>query len=477
MLAGRRAMTTQGDYDDVARTKAANMFELNFDEESVEAQDVSFVTNDNDDGQVSGQARVTIPTSVMHIFGYETVDLAADCMAELQLANADVMFVLDTTGSMGGAPIQGLRDAVRDFHAVIAAGITDEDTRIRYGFVPYSMTVNARGLIASGEMPTDFFVDEGLYQPKEALFNTPVFVGTTEDQGTVNETYGSAISSRNCDDWADNDYPSSGSNPRTSGNAPGNVTTRIYDHVSWTLTGTTGSGRNRVRVGTCVRSVQTTLTTYDARFRFTRWRPLWADAVFSRGNNADGWETNTNNGSVNENCPSEMMLFRDVDFSGGANVPDWLDTYLDNLVARGNTYHDIGMIWGGRLGSPRGIVADNVNADSGRPVSRHLIFMTDGEMMPTTTGYSAYGIERYDGRIGVAGSSLTTLHNRRFLAACAAARAQGYTIWVIGFGTAITDELEECASDGRAFFADDADELRNTFRFIGSSVADLRLNQ
>ncbi len=100
------------------------------------------------EGQVTGTATATVPTVVMKIFGKETLDLTTQCMAELQIANADVMFVLDTTGSMGGTRIAGLRDAVRDFHKTMNGAIKDENTRVRYGFVPYSMTVNAQELVA-----------------------------------------------------------------------------------------------------------------------------------------------------------------------------------------------------------------------------------------------------------------------------------------------------------------------------------------
>jgi hypothetical protein len=35
--------------------------------------------------------------------------------------------------------------------------------------------------------------------------------------------------------------------------------------------------------------------------------------------------------------------------------------------------------------------------------------------------------------------------------------------------------LRNCASSGRAYTSNNTDELRNTFKFIASQVADLRL--
>ena len=53
----------------------------------------------------------------------------------------------------------------------------------------------------------------------------------------------------------------------------------------------------------------------------------------------------------------------------------------------------------------------------------------------------------------------------------------GVTVWVIAFNTQLTDELKQCSSDGRAYLSNNTDELRQTFKFIASKVADLRLGQ
>jgi hypothetical protein len=136
------------------------------------------------------------------------------------------------------------------------------------------------------------------------------------------------------------------------------------------------------------------------------------------------------------------------------------------------------MTWGGRLTSPTGLFASNVNLDADKiNVSKHIIFMTDGIMEPTSTGYSSYGIETLDHRIAPAGSedTLTARHTARFAAQCEAIKAQGTTIWVIAFGTSMTNELRNCASDGRAYYSSNTEALRNTFKYIAAQVADLRL--
>ena len=106
--------------------------------------------------------------------------------------------------------------------------------------------------------------------------------------------------------------------------------------------------------------------------------------------------------------------------------------------------------------------------------------MTDGEMAPETDYYSAYGMEKYDNRVAPRDTNRTELisyHNSRFVAACRAIKDEGYTVWVIGFGSALTDEMRACATGHRAYFSNNSNELRATFRYIASQVADLRLNE
>lgn len=553
VLAGRRAMSKTGTYDTNSRTKADKMFDFNFDGDTVDASDIVFETDDNDEGQVTGTATATMPTAVMKIFGKDTIDLSVGCMAELQLANVDVMFVMDVTGSMGGTRIQGLRDAVRDFHATIATAVDDAETRVRYGFVPYSTSVNASGLISSGEMPTSYFADTSPYQTKVAVFDNKQYIVDTTTTLSSSSTDNSYTSKNSCNNKSDDTY--------TSGTAPSPVTTTVYSW-SWksskcqkTITTTTKTyktvyyfshwqykksgintasfkGFSSVKLATGASTSSTYLSSpaeltmeqlgkisglsgvttsnstwngcleerdsvqtddfdpvpddafdldlnLEPNSEATRWKAIWPDVAYYR---SAGVTSATSGSKPSAPCPAPMVLLTEIDVSGGStDVPDWLDTYLNNLVATGNTYHDIGMLWGGRLGSPQGIFADNVNEGDEISVSRNLIFMTDGKMEPNRTVYNAYGTEQSDNRIGPVNASnndLADLHTLRFRAACDAIKGEGYTIYVIGFaGTTVTDDMKYCASADRWYFASDTTALRNTFKFIAAQVADLRLGE
>jgi hypothetical protein len=159
-----------------------------------------------------------------------------------------------------------------------------------------------------------------------------------------------------------------------------------------------------------------------------------------------------------------------------------LQTYVNNLRAQGATYHDIGMIWGARLISPNGIfAADNNDAPNGDPISRHIVFMTDGMLSTNTDVYSPYGMEWWDRRI-TAGNPPTIAmsdarHEARFQAACAAAKNENIAVWVVAFGIDMTDNLRNCASPGRAYEARNNAELSIAFQEIAQKIAALRLTK
>src|SRR5690606_11292239 len=160
------------------------------------------------------------------------------------------------------------------------------------------------------------------------------------------------------------------------------------------------------------------------------------------------------------------------------------DEYIDDLEPVGGTYHDVGMAWGARLISPTGLFAEeNEKAeDNERPISRHILFMTDGAMDARPTIYSHQGMERSQPRVGAStDSAAKARHTNRFLQLCAAAR-QRATVWVISFGDDSNNEanlanLDKCASSKKAFKAKDAAELQSQFQAIARQISKLRLSQ
>lgn len=214
----------------------------------------------------------------------------------------------------------------------------------------------------------------------------------------------------------------------------------------------------------------------------TQWRPMYPEQVYDRQLRWDGSgslsaaEKTTHDEYVNPwsagyaACPPAAVKLEEMSSSSLAN-------YLGTLAPRGSTYHDIGMIWGGRLLSPTGIFAAE-NADvPGKPTSRNLIFLTDGQTAPLDISYASYGVEPLEKKRWSPTSSrtLTQTVEARFAFACQQVRKKNITIWVIAFGTELSPLLANCAGEGHAFEAADASKLNRAFDDIAKSIGDLRI--
>ena len=139
--------------------------------------------------------------------------------------------------------------------------------------------------------------------------------------------------------------------------------------------------------------------------------------------------------------------------------------------------------------SRKGIfAADNPEEFGKRPVARYVIFLTDGDMEPSSTSGSAYGVERLDRKVmGGAynaavsdgkNTELSRRHDRRFVMACNLAKQSGASIWTIAFGLSVPQTLEDCASseDQVSTSANSADLIAK-FKEIGKNIGALRLSQ
>jgi len=231
----------------------------------------------------------------------------------------------------------------------------------------------------------------------------------------------------------------------------------------------------------------------------SRWRPALPQLIFTRGTtsgtNWDGtsWTSgNTNNWNTTPVTVSTDFANRSTFFcpTEARKLQSWADpssfqTYVNSLTPNGNTYHDIGIIWGARLMSPTGIFrSENQATPNGGEIERHMIFMTDGDTNANAGDYAAYGLPFFDARQTPDNPTKAQLDeqvNLRFLAICQWVRNKNITLWVINFGEgqsqATLDRLEQCASEGRYFSAADSTELQNTFKSIADQISQLRLTR
>lgn len=621
-LAGRRNMTTD-QLDNASEKLAKSFFRNNFPTGTFGTTGLAFTPLATSDGQVTATATATVPMTLMRLFKKPAIPLTVACEAILEVANTDIMFVLDVTGSMncptattnsdcnlvedGNSKIKALRNAVVSFYTTLNAAIS-KDARLRFGFVPYSTTVNV-----GRSLPAEYLKTTWSYQSRERRFVNWV-TGTTT-AGTWPASNAAAPAWANPSAWSQvssggvknaaacvapastysygaitSGTPSSGTpNSSTGAVKVTTPTSRLATETSYQATYTTSSknckieSRTSTRTETssdtrtdtanwdwdyklvdideaklslfksvtgvtipiedandankngpgqpgsfvwdgCIEERQTspdaTFTTiptaaYDLNIDFkpnseeTRWAPAWKEIIWRRNSSGSGAPdrgpiTNTTtNGDTN---PSKGIL-RMKDIVSGADrnsyscpkaaqklkvmTVDEVKAYVNvptvsDFKARGYTYHDVGMIWGAQFISPDGIFGDENKAvptgekGAGKPINRHIIFMTDGQMDTDATAYGLYGLEMLDRRVNAASTSSTnndTRHNNRFAAVCAAAKAKNITIWVVAYASTLTTQLSSCATSGKSFTASNDAQLQQQFQTIANKIAELRLSK
>ncbi|MFN3456858.1 MAG: pilus assembly protein [Novosphingobium sp.] len=593
-LAGRRAITTNG-YDATARAQANAYFNTNFVQNDLGATGTSFTTASANNGNlITGTAQTTVQTVVMNLLGVETIPVEVTCSATMGVGNSDITMVLDTTGSMGSTlsgttqtRIQALRAAMKNFYDTVATATQGSNARIRYGFVPYSSSVNVGRLIYN--LDPRYLADTWQIQSREPVFNTiteRVFTGWSAPVNTSEQTYSTETvgntsqfsstnytSQANCNNarpadlaWANNGNASTSTSTTTNGAGQQVVTTTTTQPQRKTTYVCQQASNNRWRVFSfnttrnfITRNFATSDPIYETRTRqeFANWaykevsvdtsvyktfaavsKPngtngaaasyTWGGCIEERESDATG---SISYSSVSGMSPStaldldvdlvpdddadtkwgpmwpELAYYRTVSNWQGTFLTDAVQTsqgtrassycpyqaqllstmnqsafysYADALSASGSTYHDIGMLWGLRLSSPEGPWANTVNVlpTNGGKVSRHIIFMTDGQMEPSISIQSSYGIEWHDRRVTDDGqTNQAARHTLRFRALCDNAKDKGFRVWVIAFASSLTTDLSYCASSNSSFLATNATQLNNVFQEIAKNVGELRVYQ
>lgn len=544
-LAGRKAMSSgTWAFNNYAPRDAANkFFDANYNSGAygVTASSRTFTENA---GKVSGTASATLPMTLMRIFGRTSETLTVACDADMRLPNTDIMFVLDTTGSMNDTPsgdtqtkIAGLRVAVKCFYEIIArldtdancvtgapSGGTGNQVQIRFGFVPYATNVNVGRLLQPS-----WVVDSGYYQTRQLVSGGQGGTGSWgdwDDYGWVkcnsipaNTTTAEYRTTSTSGSWCYLER-------RLWGTSSGSSTAYWkYDFlpvdVSGLKNGTDWNNDFTLPIGNnganktiswdgCIEERQTVQTTNfspipsgakDLDINLiptsddsTKWKPALPGVTYTRQSTSSSGTGSWNRSAVNNTSTNYTNTSAYYCPTAARRLQPWTDpadfgAYVDSLRPSGNTYHDIGLLWGARLTSPNGLFgAANAFTPQGGEIERHIIFMTDGDTNTSSSDYNAYGIPWFDRRQTTSTSStdLDTQVDLRFAALCTAVKNASfngksvYTLWVISFGTVTTDtetRLRNCATSGRYFSAKKSADLQNTFKSIADQISQLRLTK
>lgn len=513
-LAGRRVMKNDT-LTDAVRQEAIRFFNFNFPQGYNETHLFTPVVTRPERGVVKVAAQTEIPTTIMALFGFGTLPLVVECDASHNFVNTDVMLVLDVTGSMmndindnpttinANRRITALRDAVMAMYdelAPVQQQLADNGLRLRYGIVPWSSTVNVGRLLRDAS--PNYIANTSTYQSR-----TPNFT-TTPASGTGAVTQSNCLS-REGGRWND---PSAGRCTYISSYTyhQRSLDTSAFKNLGTTVNvtpiigGASTAAQNTTWNG-CIeeRATVNTITptsgyaipsgATDLNINLipnsdaTRWKPHWPEVVFRR---TAGSTSATSGTAVTAGsdpafwaCPSEARRLEVM-------TRTQMQNYMNGLAPVGGTYLDIGMIWGARLISDQGVFAHSPNTYAGMPVAKHIIYMTDGAQTAYCNVYSAYGIERNDMRVSGSTScssdsqtnsvtaNLVARHAQRFRMICNATKGMNVNIWVIAFGTDLTPDLVQCASNpGQAFTSANRDQLIQRFTEIGKNIGALRLSK
>lgn len=533
VLAGRRTVTTAG-FDAASKTAATSYFNTNFNDAIQGTRSTTFTVTSPDNGQtVNATATTILDTLLMRIVGKDNFPISVTCASSMGVGNADVMMVLDTTGSMdftlsgSQTRIQALRAAMKNFYTTIYNATAASNARVRYGFVPFSSTVNVGRLLNA--IDSRYIVDKYNYQSRVYEPDDSGDKDTADDWTRYsNKSY----SGSNCNNevpggtgFADTGSGSGKKQTRTEFSCRYvsswfsgayyihsrtisrpyvmryrqvlNVDTSSFKRFNSVTTPTGDYGSNVSSTwGGCIQERQTVNQSSfsyssangitpkaaldldldnapDVTNDATKWAPLWPEISYQRYNNRGNYTTETSPyGQLGGTyCPAQAQLLQTMSQSS-------FNSYADSLQAVGGTYLDIGMIWGGRMMSPQGMWKSLVNDEpsNGGEVSRHIIFMTDGQMEPAYHVPQAWGMEFWDRRVTTDGTSGdASRHTQRFLATCEAIKDKGIRVWVIAFTSGLSSDLTTCASDDSSFTASSSGELNAAFQEIAKQVGELRV--
>ena len=493
-LAGRRAMTASA-VDSTVRAEALKFFNFNFPQQAFGTTAFTpQVTSATGSAQtVVITAATTMPTTIMRLFGFTSLPVAASCDASQDFVNTDIVLVLDTTGSMDAkasvtdtdTKIVGLRKAVLalyDSLAPVQTKLQASGLRLRYGIVPYASTVNVGAAIKAAS-PSYLWQGDWTYQSRQVKTASATYTACNNVNGSYSTKNGGTCT-----------YFSYG--PRTFNTTPFvagssvDIAPLIGTADSSGDTPMTQATKNITWSG-CTEERQTTQMSASATGLPAAAYDLDIDMIPT--NEASKWKPYL---SELEYTPYRIGIYATDPYkpqfacpAAAAPMKPWtrteLNTYLNSLDPDGGTYHDFGMMWGARWDSSKGIFGPaNPDIYGGMPVKKYIIFMTDGQFgTGYDTLYSGYGVERLDARVTPGGSSSDqndqlARHKKRFDLLCSKAKTMGYSVWVLGFATALDTSLTNCASNAsQASTSSDSDDLIAKFVEIGKNIGALRLTQ
>lgn len=433
-------------------------------------------------------ATATMPTTFMKIFGRDTMEVSAHTEVTRTNKGMELAMVLDITGSMCPdtgtcAKLTALKTASYDLLEILyGTGNTTADN-LWIGIVPFSMAVNV------GNSHTDW-LDSGNFAARD--WGTTSWRGCTEERWTAGR------------DLTD-DTPATERFLAYYWQDDGNNNWRevdTQDVVTTTLCGPNGNNSCRCTTGTGgytggTRVCGTTQITTQTS------RRIYCTNQTSSNNRRCSQEDTTQHDPIytyditssrgpNTYCPTNEVTRL-------TNSRTTLETAINALQANGGTHIPVGAVWGWRLLSPewRGLWGGGMNTNNlpldydAELMIKAMILMTDGENTMYHNADGAYGYTQ-DNHVDMDhhappftssdnGAAALKL-NEKLSTICTNMKERGIIVYTVVFdlsgNTAVDTMMRNCASQPDYYFnSPNAAALKQAFRTIGDSLANLRISK
>ena len=384
--------------------------------------------------EITATSTADVPTILMKLAGYDTVDVNEKSVAGRTLVNIEVALVLDNTGSMRGSKLSSLKTAAKTLTDTLYA--TDGSSEyVEMALVPFAGAVNIG-----------------------SLNKTASWVDVDGDSAAAQEDYGS----KQTYNWDPDET------------LKGKSAYEFLDHYdeNWL-----GCIRAREGTGTKPDGGSVDLDLWDIPPRNddvnTKWAPfLYPVHVLNSFSSVDYW-TVKNRLRRNRTCPSLPILPL-------TNDKTTIKNKIGNMVANGFTSIPVGLMWGWRVLSSAEPYTEG-DAENNTQNRKVIVLLTDGKNdhgYHYNGIYSAYGLPSY-GHLG--SGWLGNQLDDKLKKICSNVKSQDILIYSITFklNDSNTKKLmRECATREDMYFnSPDGSSLQDAFNQIATGLQKLRLKQ
>ena len=427
---------------------------------------------DSTNGSVEATASSSLATTLLRVFGKNSIDVGAASKVVKGDSSVEVAMVLDNSGSMAGTYIESLKTAAKNLTGVVFAGAEGTD-KVKVALVPFAASVK----VGSAYRPASWIDGGALSSIHSENFSAAKSrFDLFDDLGVA---WGGCVESRPGQYDTNDTLPSAGNGdtlfvPMFAPDEPDDTNASAAGYSSYVNNYISDYG------GTCPAPAQICVVFNKKKNMCTQWAPETLPVATAQARTCKYAGAPIIDGTgPNYMCTTKPVVAL-------TNSRSTVEAAIDGLVASGNTNIGEGTMWGWRLLSP------STPFTEGRSFGDHtnrkvMIIMTDGENTYSSASNhnsSRYGASGYasKGRLGTTYTSTAYVSamNAKLALACSNAKAAGITIYTVAFrleSSPTTQEiLTQCATSPDGYFAaSDGSTLIQSFQTIGRDIAELRV--